>query len=43
LAKAELLNSLRISTIKKIIIAFGKAEKMFMFPDAFKSGFLNLQ
>ena len=28
---------------KKIIIAFGKAEKMFMFPDAFKSGFLNLQ
>ncbi len=27
----------------KIIVAFGKAEKMFMFPGAFKSGFLNLQ
>jgi len=28
---------------KKIIIAFGKAEKMFMFPDAFINGFLDMQ
>lgn len=27
---------------KKIVIAFGKAEKMYMFPDAFKKGFFRL-
>lgn len=29
-------------TEDKIIVAFGKAEKMFLFPDAFKNGFLKI-
>jgi len=41
--KGRVVKLLEDKRDKKIIIAFGKAEKMFMFPDAFKSGFLDMQ
>ncbi len=38
--KGRVVKLLEDKRDKKIIIAFGKAEKMFMFPDAFKNGFI---